>query len=142
MARRDRYRARPRLRRRRSAGLSFRGFVFDFEPERVAPASASAVRWRTGARLRASRQMNSEMPPRTTIAPIAIAIAPVPLRLLEPAVVVVGGFYDSGLPFGLEFSGRPFKDGDLLGYAYAWEQATHHRHPPTLVEGGLLPDAR
>jgi len=59
-----------------------------------------------------------------------------------PAVVVVGGFYDSGLPFGMEFSGRPFRDGDLLGYAYAWEQATHHRHPPVLVEKGLLPDAR
>jgi Asp-tRNA(Asn)/Glu-tRNA(Gln) amidotransferase A subunit family amidase len=55
-----------------------------------------------------------------------------------PAVVVVGGFYDSGLPFGLELSGRPFKDGDLLGYAYAWEQATHYRHPPVLVEQGLL----
>jgi Asp-tRNA(Asn)/Glu-tRNA(Gln) amidotransferase A subunit family amidase len=59
-----------------------------------------------------------------------------------PAVVVVGGFYESGLPFGLEFSGRPYRDGDLLGYAYAWEQATHHRHPPVLVESGLLPDAR
>lgn len=59
-----------------------------------------------------------------------------------PAVVVVGGFYESGLPFGLEFSSRPFKDGDLLGYAYAWEQATHHRHPPLLVDKGLLPDAK
>lgn len=59
-----------------------------------------------------------------------------------PAVVVVGGFYDSGLPFGLEFSGRPFRDGDLLGYAYAWEQATHYRRPPVLVDTGLLPDAR
>jgi len=59
-----------------------------------------------------------------------------------PAIVVVGGFYDSGLPFGLEFSGRPFKDGDLLGYAYAWEQNTHHRRPPVLVETGLLPNAR
>ena len=59
-----------------------------------------------------------------------------------PAVVVVGGFYPSGLPFGLEISARPFKDGDLLGFAYAWEQGTHHRHPPALVEAGLLPDAR
>ncbi len=59
-----------------------------------------------------------------------------------PAIVVVGGFYDSGLPFGLEFSGRPFKDGDLLGYAYAWEQATQYRHPPELVEKGLLPNAQ
>jgi amidase len=59
-----------------------------------------------------------------------------------PAVVVVGGFYDSGLPFGMEFSARPFKDGDVLGYAYAWEQATHQRHPPVLVEKGLLQNAR
>jgi amidase len=59
-----------------------------------------------------------------------------------PAVVVVGGFYDSGLPFGMEFSARPFKDGDLLGYAYAWEQATHYRHAPVLVDKGLLPNAR
>jgi Asp-tRNA(Asn)/Glu-tRNA(Gln) amidotransferase A subunit family amidase len=58
-----------------------------------------------------------------------------------PAVVVVGGFYPGGLPFGMEFSGRPWKDGDLLGFAYAWEQATHHRHPPVLVEQGLLPNA-
>jgi amidase len=59
-----------------------------------------------------------------------------------PAVVVVGGFYDSGLPFGMELSGRPFRDGDLLGFAYAWEQATHHRHPPVLADQGLLPQAR
>jgi len=59
-----------------------------------------------------------------------------------PAVVVVGGFYPSGLPFGMEFSGRPFRDGDLLAFAYAWEQATHHRHPPVLVDQGLLPEAR
>jgi Asp-tRNA(Asn)/Glu-tRNA(Gln) amidotransferase A subunit family amidase len=58
-----------------------------------------------------------------------------------PAVVVVGGFYPGGLPFGLEFSARPWSDGELLGYAYAWEQATHHRHPPVLVESGLLPNA-
>jgi amidase len=55
-----------------------------------------------------------------------------------PAVVVVGGFYPGGLPFGLEISGRPWKDGDLLGMAYGWEQSTHHRHPPVLVEHGLL----
>ena len=59
-----------------------------------------------------------------------------------PAVVVSGGFYDDGLPFGLELSARQWKDGDLLGWAYAYEQATHHRHPPVLVEKGLLPNAR
>ncbi len=59
-----------------------------------------------------------------------------------PAVVLPGGFYPDGLPFGLEISARPWKDGDLLGWAYAYEQATHHRRPPVLVEKGLLPDAR
>jgi amidase len=59
-----------------------------------------------------------------------------------PAIVVSGGFYPSGLPFGLEISARPWHDGDLLGWAYAYEQATHHRHPPVLVESGLLPEAR
>ena len=55
-----------------------------------------------------------------------------------PAVVVPGGFYDSGLPFGLELSARPWKDGDLLGWAFAFEQATKYRRPPVLVENGLL----
>jgi amidase len=58
-----------------------------------------------------------------------------------PAISVPGGWYESGLPFGLEFSGRPFRDGDLLGYAYAWEQATRYRRPPQLVERGLLAGA-
>lgn len=55
-----------------------------------------------------------------------------------PAVVVPAGFYASGLPFGLEFSARPWKDGDLLGIAYAWEAAGTWRTPPVLVERGLL----
>src|SRR5579862_6438296 len=44
-----------------------------------------------------------------------------------PAVVVPAGFYSSGLPFGLEISAKRWHDGDLLGWAYAFEQATHHR---------------
>jgi amidase len=59
-----------------------------------------------------------------------------------PAVVVPGGFYPDGLPFGLELSARPWRDGDLLGWAYAYEQATRHRRPPILVEEGLLPNAQ
>jgi amidase len=59
-----------------------------------------------------------------------------------PTVVVPGGFYPGGLPFGLEISARPWRDGDLLGWAYAYERATHHRRPPVLVEKGLLSNAR
>lgn len=56
-------------------------------------------------------------------------------RLGVPAVSVPGGFYSNGLPFGLEISGVQWRDGDLLGYAFAYEQATHNRRPPKLVEG-------
>ncbi len=59
-----------------------------------------------------------------------------------PAIVVPAGFYSNGLPFGLEISARLWKDGDLLGYAYAYEQATKLRRPPVLVEQGLLRAAR
>jgi Asp-tRNA(Asn)/Glu-tRNA(Gln) amidotransferase A subunit family amidase len=51
-----------------------------------------------------------------------------------PAVVVPGGFYSNGLPFGIEFAARRWKDGDLLGWAFAYEQATKFRKPPVLKE--------
>jgi amidase len=56
-------------------------------------------------------------------------------RLGVPAVSVPGGFYANGLPFGLEMSGVRWRDGDVLGWAYAYEQATHNRRLPKLVEG-------
>ncbi len=56
-----------------------------------------------------------------------------------PAVVLPAGFYPSGLPFGLEMATHRWHDGDLLGWAYAFEQNTHLRRPPVLVEKGLLP---
>ena len=51
-----------------------------------------------------------------------------------PAVVVPGGTYSNGLPFGIEFSARSWKDGDLLGWAFAYEQATQFRRPPVLTD--------
>ena len=43
-----------------------------------------------------------------------------------PAVSIPAGFYATGLPFGLELSTRRWKDGDLIGWAYAYEQATKY----------------
>jgi amidase len=63
-------------------------------------------------------------------------------RIGVPAVVVPAGFYADGLPFGLEMATRPWKDGDLLGWAYGFEQATNERRAPVLVEKGLLSIAR
>lgn len=58
-----------------------------------------------------------------------------------PAIAVPAGFYADGLPFGIEFSARPWRDGDLIGWAYDYERQTRHRRAPVLVGSGLLPRA-
>jgi amidase len=50
-----------------------------------------------------------------------------------PAITVPAGFADDGMPVGIELLGRPFSEPDLLKLAYAFEQATHHRKPPSLT---------
>ena len=47
-----------------------------------------------------------------------------------PSVVVPAGFTASNLPAGITFLGRPYDDARMLAYAYAYEQATHHRRMP------------
>jgi amidase len=50
-----------------------------------------------------------------------------------PAISVPAGVTSDGMPVGLELLGTPFTEAALLGYAYDYEQATHHRLPPTSV---------
>ncbi|MDO7884455.1 hypothetical protein [Hymenobacter cheonanensis] len=40
------------------------------------------------------------------------------------------GFTSGHLPAGLQLLGRSFDEATLIKYAYAYEQATHHRRPP------------
>lgn len=47
-----------------------------------------------------------------------------------PAITVPMGFTYGMLPAGLQLLARPYDDGLLLAYAYAYEQATGHRRPP------------
>jgi Asp-tRNA(Asn)/Glu-tRNA(Gln) amidotransferase A subunit family amidase len=47
-----------------------------------------------------------------------------------PAITVPMGYTHGTLPAGLQLLGRAFAEGDLIRFAYAYEQATHHRHPP------------
>lgn len=58
-----------------------------------------------------------------------------------PAISLPAGFYEDGLPFGIEISTRKWHDGDLIGWAYDYELHTHHRKPPVLIDRGLLPTA-
>ncbi|MEO7729839.1 MAG: amidase family protein [Kofleriaceae bacterium] len=62
--------------------------------------------------------------------------AAAPAKAGYPTIVVPGGFVPpSGdviapAPFGVAFTGRAFSEPRLIGLAYAFEQATHHRAPP------------
>jgi len=48
-----------------------------------------------------------------------------------PVVVVPMGFVEENLPIGFQILGRPWTEPQLIKFAYAYEQATHHRRPPS-----------
>jgi Asp-tRNA(Asn)/Glu-tRNA(Gln) amidotransferase A subunit family amidase len=50
-----------------------------------------------------------------------------------PGIVVPMGYSHESLPSGLQLLGRPWSEPILIELAYAYEQATQHRVPPTTV---------
>ena len=58
-----------------------------------------------------------------------------------PSITVPAGFVH-GLPVGLSFIGRAWTEAKLIQYAYAYEQATHHRRPPRFLPSVNLADTR
>ncbi len=50
-----------------------------------------------------------------------------------PCIVVPMGLGSQGLPMALAFLGKPYSEGPLLGYSYAYEQASLRRVPPPLL---------
>lgn len=49
-----------------------------------------------------------------------------------PDITVPAG-WEAGLPVGLSFFGRPWSEGKLLAFAFAFEQATKHRKAPRFL---------
>lgn len=50
-----------------------------------------------------------------------------------PSINVPLGFDRDGLPYGLQFTSEPFTEGNLIAMAYAYEQKTNHRKPPSIA---------
>jgi amidase len=50
-----------------------------------------------------------------------------------PALAVPSGYLGEGLPQGLQILGRAWDEAKIIGFAYAYEQATKHRRPPPTV---------
>ena len=50
-----------------------------------------------------------------------------------PSVVVPAGFTADKLPAGITFFGRPYDAAAMIKFAYAYEQATHHRRAPVVT---------
>ena len=57
----------------------------------------------------------------------------------NPAGGLPTGFNAQPSPFGVTFSGPAFSEPRLIGYAHAFEQATHHRQ--VFVSGTTATDA-
>jgi Asp-tRNA(Asn)/Glu-tRNA(Gln) amidotransferase A subunit family amidase len=77
-------------------------------------------------------QITDEPKPGSAAAPTALASALtfVASGLQWPAISVPSGYLGQGLPQGLQIVGRPWDEARIIGYAFAYEQATHHRRPP------------
>ena len=55
-----------------------------------------------------------------------------------PSITVPAG-YTHGLPVGISFIGRAWTEARLIGFAYAYEQATRHRRPPAFPPTAAIP---
>jgi Asp-tRNA(Asn)/Glu-tRNA(Gln) amidotransferase A subunit family amidase len=60
--------------------------------------------------------------------------------MFASAIAVPAGFTADGLPAGITFLGGPFSEPTIIKLAYAYEQATRHRRPPTTTPA--LPPGR
>jgi amidase len=108
------------------------GFTADLEAGRI-----DAVIFPTWAQLpvvNGDRNTQLAADPKPGAGPTAFGsgLTLVASSLQWPAISVPRGFLGEGLPQGLQILGRPWEEAKIIGYAFAYEQATHHRRPPPL----------
>jgi amidase len=48
-----------------------------------------------------------------------------------PSIIVPAGYQSNLAPYGITFLGKAYTEADLIGFAYAFEQATLVRRPPS-----------
>ena len=56
-----------------------------------------------------------------------------------PTVIVPAGYSGDTTPMGISFLGSAYTEPQLISYAYAYEQATRRRVPPTVANPDVVP---
>ncbi|WP_028009127.1 amidase family protein [Solimonas flava] len=74
--------------------------------------------------------MSDEANPKGGVTGLSSSLTFVGSTLQWPALSVPSGYLGPGLPVGLQILGRAWDESRLIGYAYAYEQATRYRRPP------------
>jgi Asp-tRNA(Asn)/Glu-tRNA(Gln) amidotransferase A subunit family amidase len=79
-------------------------------------------------------QVMTENPdPKSGVTGLGSSLTFVGSTLQWPALSVPNGYAGQGLPLGLQILGRAWDESKIIGFAYAYEQATHYRRPPPTV---------
>jgi len=79
-------------------------------------------------------QLMTETPdPKGGVTGLGASLTFVGSTLQWPALSVPNGYLGEGLPVGLQILGRAWDEQKIIGYAYAYEQATRYRRPPPSV---------
>ncbi|MCR6652007.1 MAG: amidase family protein [Cellvibrionaceae bacterium] len=79
---------------------------------------------------RNTQVMTDEANPAGGVTGLSSSLTFVGSTLQWPALSVPSGYLGQGLPVGLQILGRAWDEAKLIGYAYAYEQATLYRRPP------------
>jgi amidase len=82
---------------------------------------------------RNTQLMTKEPDPKGGVTGLGSSLTFVGSTLQWPALTVPNGYLGQGLPVGLQILGRAWDETKIIGYAYAYEQATHYRRPPPSV---------